>query len=153
MSLRLSAIAKPRNLTLAAIALLAASVVFFAISVQAMTATSDADLFTVLETNPVVSVDLLATCGKVLSAMVLFRLLDNDDEGAFLAVPCGLLALSQFMVQSYAVALLLAFVVVQSGFDLQGSAKRELVRESILPVAILLLHIIILVVNLRIITG
>ena len=52
MSLRLGAIAKPRNLMLAAIVLLAASVVFFAVSVQAMAAASGADLFTVLETTP-----------------------------------------------------------------------------------------------------
>lgn len=148
MSLRLGAIAKPRNLMLAAIVLLAASVVFFAVSVQAMAAASGADLFTVLETNPIVSADLLATCGKVLSAMVLFRLLDNQDEGAFLTVPCGLLAVSQFMVQSYLVAMLLALVAVQSGLDLQGSAKRELARESALPTIILLLHVFILVVNL-----
>lgn len=148
MSLRLGAIAKPRNLMLAAIVLLAASVVFFAVSVQAMAAASGADLFTVLETNPIVSADLLATCGKVLSAMVLFRLLDNQDEGAFLTVPCGLLAVSQFMVQSYLVAMLLALVAVQCGLDLQGSAKRELARESVLPTIILLLHVFILVVNL-----
>lgn len=150
MSFHLSAIAKPRNLMLAAIVLLAASVVFFVISIQAMAATSGADLFTILDTNPVVSVDLLAICGKVLSAMVLFRLLDNQDEGAFLAVPCGLLAVSQFLVQSYVVALPLAFVAMQSGFDLQGSAKRELVRESVLPAVILVLHVFILVVSMRI---
>lgn len=140
-----------RNVLMVCAVLMGGSALFYAVSLSAMAAQSGADVWAVLESNALVSVDLIAACGKVFAALVTVDIVRQQRRDADAFVGCGLLAISQFMVQSYLPALGLLFGSYISLRDNEGTCSFvRAFRQNVPAILVVLLHLFVVIVNMRI---
>ena len=140
-----------KNTMAIALVLAGASALFYGFSLYAVAMAGSTKVTLILESNPMMAVDLIAACGKAFTAMVISELMRKPKIPDVVAVSLGALAVSQFLVQSWAIALLLlvgSYLAVRDAGEPIAIGRG--LRGSLAALIILLLHVGIALVLMRI---